>query len=41
MSTVEGEPSSLLHAMKEANHKGLDRVQFESDSHVLTEDIRT
>ncbi|KAK2384775.1 hypothetical protein QL285_072082 [Trifolium repens] len=27
--------------MKEADHRGLDRVQFESDSQVLTEAIRT
>jgi ribonuclease HI len=41
MSTVEGEAWALLHSMKEANHRGLDRVQFESDSQVLIEAIRT
>ncbi|MCI62154.1 hypothetical protein A2U01_0083411 [Trifolium medium] len=36
LSTVEGEAWALLQAMKEANHRALDRVQFESDSQVLT-----
>jgi hypothetical protein len=40
MSTVEGETWALLQTMKEANHKGLDRIQFESDSHVFTEVIQ-
>jgi ribonuclease HI len=37
---VEGEAWTLLQAMKEANHKSLDRIQFESDSHVFTEAIQ-
>ncbi|MCH94023.1 eukaryotic translation initiation factor 3 subunit C [Trifolium medium] len=41
MSTLEDEAWTLLHAMKETNHRGLNRVQFESDSHALTEAIRT
>ncbi|KAK2360575.1 hypothetical protein QL285_085828 [Trifolium repens] len=32
---------ALLQAVKEARHKGFDRVQFESDSQVLVEAIRT
>ncbi|GAU38878.1 hypothetical protein TSUD_67410 [Trifolium subterraneum] len=39
LSTVEGETWELLQAMKEANRRGLNKVQFESDSHVLTEAI--
>jgi ribonuclease HI len=39
MSTLEGETWTLLHAMKEVNHRGFDMVQFESDSHVLIEVI--
>ncbi|PNX94258.1 ribonuclease H [Trifolium pratense] len=41
LSTVEGEAWTLLQAMKEANHRGLDRVQYESDSQVLIEAIQT
>ncbi|XP_045797990.1 uncharacterized protein LOC123892221 [Trifolium pratense] len=41
LSTVEGEAWALLQAMKKANYRGLDRVQFESNSQVLTEAIRT
>ncbi|PNX82643.1 hypothetical protein L195_g038674, partial [Trifolium pratense] len=41
LSTVEGGAWALLQAMKEGNHRGMDRVQFEGDSHVLTEAIRT
>jgi ribonuclease HI len=40
MSMMEGKAWALPHAMKEANHRGLDMVQFESDSHGLTEAIR-
>ncbi|GAU38029.1 hypothetical protein TSUD_395890 [Trifolium subterraneum] len=39
MSSVEGEAWTLLLAMEEARYKGLDRVQFESDSKVLVEAI--
>ncbi|MCH95897.1 ribonuclease H protein, partial [Trifolium medium] len=39
MSTLEGEAWALLLAMQEARHKGLDRVQFESDSKVLVDAI--
>ncbi|GAU49778.1 hypothetical protein TSUD_141680 [Trifolium subterraneum] len=39
MSSVEGEAWTLLLAMEEARHSGLDRVQFESDSKVLIEAI--
>ncbi|GAU48814.1 hypothetical protein TSUD_99860 [Trifolium subterraneum] len=39
ISPVEGEAWVLLLAMEEARHKGLDRVQFESDSKVLVEAI--
>ncbi|GAU23341.1 hypothetical protein TSUD_237950 [Trifolium subterraneum] len=39
MSSVEGEAWALLLAMEEARYKGLDRVQFESDSKVLVEAI--
>ncbi|KAK2358234.1 hypothetical protein QL285_095437 [Trifolium repens] len=38
-STIEGEVWALLLAMQEARHKGLDRVQFESDSKVLVDAI--
>jgi ribonuclease HI len=41
MSTVKGKARALLHAMKEAIHRGWDMVQFEIDSHVLTKTIRT
>ena len=39
ISSVEGEAWTLLLAMEEARHSGLDRVQFESDSKVLIEAI--
>ncbi|GAU28141.1 hypothetical protein TSUD_295800 [Trifolium subterraneum] len=39
ISSVEGEAWALLLAMEEARHRGLDRVQFESDSKVLIEAI--
>ncbi|GAU33804.1 hypothetical protein TSUD_221420 [Trifolium subterraneum] len=39
ISYVEGETWTLLLAMEEAGHRGLDRVQFESDSKVLIEVI--
>ncbi|GAU11220.1 hypothetical protein TSUD_342100 [Trifolium subterraneum] len=39
ISSVEGEAWALLLAMKEARHRGLDRVQFESDSKILIEAI--
>ncbi|GAU50953.1 hypothetical protein TSUD_411410 [Trifolium subterraneum] len=39
ISSVEGEAWTLLLAMEEARHRGLDRVQFESDSKVLIEAI--
>ncbi|GAU30519.1 hypothetical protein TSUD_65290 [Trifolium subterraneum] len=39
ISSVEGEAWALLLAMEEARHRGLDRVQFESDSKVLVEVI--
>jgi ribonuclease HI len=39
--TVEGETRALLQAIKEVNHRDLNIVQFESDSQVLTETIRT
>ncbi|GAU41854.1 hypothetical protein TSUD_366010 [Trifolium subterraneum] len=38
-SSVEGEAWALLLAMEEARHRGLNRVQFESDSKVLIEAI--
>ncbi|KAK2417843.1 hypothetical protein QL285_040096 [Trifolium repens] len=41
LSTEEGEAWALLQAVKEAKHKGFDRVQFGSDSQVLVEVIRT
>ncbi|GAU16454.1 hypothetical protein TSUD_118030 [Trifolium subterraneum] len=39
ISSVEGKTLTLLLAMEEARHRGLDRVQFESDSKVLIEAI--
>ncbi|GAU30606.1 hypothetical protein TSUD_62260 [Trifolium subterraneum] len=39
VSSVEGEAGALLSAMEEARYRGLDRVQFESDSKVLIEAI--
>ncbi|KAK2364380.1 putative mitochondrial protein [Trifolium repens] len=39
ISTAEGEAWALLLAMKEARHRELDRVQFESDSKVLVDAI--
>ncbi|GAU24827.1 hypothetical protein TSUD_157400 [Trifolium subterraneum] len=39
ISSVEGEAWTLLLAMEEARHRGLDRVQFESDSKVLIDAI--
>ncbi|GAU51692.1 hypothetical protein TSUD_415060 [Trifolium subterraneum] len=39
ISPIEGEEWVLLLAMEEARHRGLDRVQFESDSKVLIEAI--
>src|SRR6266487_1272720 len=39
ISSVEGETWGLLLAMEEARYRGLDRVQFESDSKVLIEAI--
>ncbi|GAU41436.1 hypothetical protein TSUD_98320 [Trifolium subterraneum] len=39
ISSIEGEAWALLLAMEEARHRGLDRVQFESDSKVLIEAI--
>ncbi|GAU45117.1 hypothetical protein TSUD_183250 [Trifolium subterraneum] len=39
ISSVEGEAWALLLAMEEARYRGLDRVQFESDSKVLIEVI--
>ncbi|GAU22577.1 hypothetical protein TSUD_93450 [Trifolium subterraneum] len=39
ISSVEGEAWALLLAMEEARHRGLNRVQFESDSKVLVEAI--
>ncbi|GAU33827.1 hypothetical protein TSUD_221650 [Trifolium subterraneum] len=39
ISSVEEEAWALLLAMEEARHRGLDRVQFESDSKVLIEAI--
>jgi hypothetical protein len=40
LSTVEGEAWALLQARNEANHRGLDRVQFESGTQVLTKAIQ-
>ncbi|GAU33315.1 hypothetical protein TSUD_165800 [Trifolium subterraneum] len=39
ISSVEGEAWALLLAMEEARYRGLDQVQFESDSKVLIEAI--
>ncbi|GAU48605.1 hypothetical protein TSUD_327170 [Trifolium subterraneum] len=39
ISSVEREAWALLLAMEEARHRGLDRVQFESDLKVLIETI--
>ncbi|GAU33334.1 hypothetical protein TSUD_165990 [Trifolium subterraneum] len=39
ISSVEGEAWALLLAMEEARHRGLNRVQFESDSKILIEAI--
>ncbi|GAU21365.1 hypothetical protein TSUD_189520 [Trifolium subterraneum] len=39
ISSVERESWALLLAMEEARHRGLNRVQFESDSKVLIEAI--
>ncbi|GAU45937.1 hypothetical protein TSUD_238390 [Trifolium subterraneum] len=39
ISSIEGEAWALLLAMEEARHRGLDRVQFESDLKVLIEAI--
>ncbi|GAU33253.1 hypothetical protein TSUD_333760 [Trifolium subterraneum] len=39
ISSVEGEAWALLSAMEEARYRGLDRVQFQSDSKVLIEVI--
>ncbi|GAU50366.1 hypothetical protein TSUD_284640 [Trifolium subterraneum] len=39
ISSIEGEAWALLLTMEEARHRGLDRVQFESDSKVLIEAI--
>jgi ribonuclease HI len=41
LSTEEGETLALLQALNEAKHRGFERVQFESDSQVLVEVIRT
>jgi hypothetical protein len=40
LSTVEGEAWALLQARNEANHRGLNRVQFESGTQVLTKAIQ-
>ncbi|GAU43422.1 hypothetical protein TSUD_334850 [Trifolium subterraneum] len=39
ISSIEGEAWALLLAMEEARYRGLNRVQFESDSKVLIEAI--
>jgi ribonuclease HI len=41
LSIEEGESWTILQVVKEAKHKGFERVQFESDSRVLVESIRT
>ncbi|PNY12884.1 biotin carboxyl carrier protein of acetyl-CoA carboxylase [Trifolium pratense] len=41
LSTEEGEAWILLQVMHEVKHRGFERVQFESDSQVLVEAIRT
>ncbi|GAU48279.1 hypothetical protein TSUD_405250 [Trifolium subterraneum] len=40
-SIVEGEAWALLNAMKEAIHRGFERVQFESDSKLLVDAIHS
>ncbi|GAU35743.1 hypothetical protein TSUD_370090 [Trifolium subterraneum] len=40
-SIVEDEAWALLHAMKEAMHRGFERVQFESDSKLLVDAIHS
>ncbi|XP_045792864.1 uncharacterized protein LOC123887934 [Trifolium pratense] len=40
-SILEGKSLSLLHAMKEAIHRGFERVQFESDSKLLVDVIHS
>jgi ribonuclease HI len=41
LSTEKDEAWTLLQVMNGAKHRGLERVQFESDSQVLVEAIRT
>ncbi|CAJ2668572.1 unnamed protein product [Trifolium pratense] len=41
LSTEEGEAWALLQAMNEAKSRGFESVQFESDSQVLVDAIRT
>ncbi|CAJ2637965.1 unnamed protein product [Trifolium pratense] len=41
LSTEEGEACTLLQAMNEAKSRGFESVQFESDSQVLVDAIRT
>ncbi|PNX83352.1 cytochrome p450, partial [Trifolium pratense] len=41
LSTEEGEAWTLLQAMNEAKSRGFENVQFESDSQVLVDAIRT
>jgi ribonuclease HI len=41
LSTEEVEAWALLQAVKEAKHRGFERVQFENDSQVLVEAIHT
>ncbi|GAU49837.1 hypothetical protein TSUD_408060 [Trifolium subterraneum] len=41
LSTEEGETWALLQALNEAKGRGFDRVQFECDSQLLVEAIRT
>ena len=38
---VEDEALALLHAMKEATHRGFERVQFKSDSKLLVDAIHS
>jgi ribonuclease HI len=40
ISIVEGDTWALLLAMKEARHRNLDLVQFESDSQVMVDAIQ-
>jgi ribonuclease HI len=40
ISTVEKEAWTLLLAMKEARHRNLDLVQFESDSQMMVDAIQ-